>query len=187
MSDINPQKQTSQNPSASAAANPPAQMQGAQTQNAGIPPVSGGGSSPATSGNSSGNPADDLAAKIKEIESKYTIFQPVKEKYPDLIALVLQTESMNDDERDYWFQILPIMTDEQIAKFHGILTNERNQLKKLDQEYEAQMKKLNDKHQREWTEFEVRKKREAIQKAEAKTEAQEKAQEEELLKKLGEA
>lgn len=178
MPDANPQNPASQNP---AMGNPPA-----QTQNAGNPPAGGGAT--ATSGNSgSGNSADDLAAKIREIESKYTIPQPVKEKYPDIIPLVLQTESMNDDERDYWFQILPIMTDEQISKFHGILTNERNQLKRLDQEYETQMKKLNDKHQREWTEFEVRKKREAIQKAEAKTEAEEKTQEEELLKKLGEA
>lgn len=125
-------------------------------------------------------------AKIQEVETRYTIPDLVKQKYPDLIGLVLQTESMNDDERDYWFQILPIMTEEQIAKFHGILVNERNQLARLDKEYEDQMKKLNDKHQNEWTEFEAKKKREIIQKAESQAEQQEKQTEEDLLKKLEE-
>ena len=114
-----------------------------------------------------------LADRIKQIESKYTIPALVKEKFPDLIELVLQTDSMNEEERDYWFQILPIMTEEQIAKFKAILVNEKGQLKKLDE-----------KHTVEWQEFEYRKKREALEKAETSHETVEKAKEEELLKLL---
>ncbi|MEK7544780.1 MAG: hypothetical protein AAB551_01480, partial [Patescibacteria group bacterium] len=90
-----------------------------------------------------GGPIDP--AKIKEVEAKYTIPDAVKQKYPDLIELVLQTESMKQDERDYWFQILPVMSEEQLAKFYGILANEKKQLQKLDAEYTDQMKKLNEK------------------------------------------
>ena len=51
-----------------------------------------------------------------DIFSKFDIPETVKQQYPDLIPLILQTESMTDDERQYWFQILPIMTDEQVKK-----------------------------------------------------------------------
>lgn len=125
-----------------------------------------------------------LADRIKQVESKYTIPAFVKEKFPDLVELVLQTESMNEDERDYWFQILPIMTEEQIAKFRGILVNEKSQIKKLDEDYSKEVSKLNEKHSAEWTAFEHKKKREAVTKAEANVEDEEKAKEEALLKQL---
>ena len=151
------------------------------SQNSGTQPTTG--TPPATQTKSgSVDPA-----KIAEVEAKYTIPESVKNKYPDLIELVLQTESMKQDERDYWFQILPVMSEEQLAKFYGILANEKKQLQKLDAEYTDQMKKLNDKHEREWTDFEVRKKREALQKVESASEKTEAQTEEELLKKLSEA
>lgn len=125
-------------------------------------------------------------AQIDEIDRKYSIPKLVKEKFPDLIPLILQTESMNDEEREYWFQILPIMTEEQILKFRGILVNEKEQLIRLDMEYESELKKLNEKHLVEWEEFERREKRKKIEEAEAKTEEEERRKEEELLKKLSE-
>jgi hypothetical protein len=115
---------------------------------------------------------------------KYTVPAMVKEKFPDLVQLIKETESMNDEERDYWFQILPIMTEEQIRKFRDILLNEKNQLQKLDKEYEQELNKLNEKHMLEWKEFEMREKRKAIQTAEKRSQEEEKAAEEELLRRL---
>lgn len=115
---------------------------------------------------------------------KYAVPSMVKEKFPDLVQLIKETESMNDEERDYWFQILPIMTEEQIRKFRDILLNEKNQLSKLDKEYEQELNKLNEKHMLEWKEFEMREKRKAIQSAEQKSQEEEKAAEEELLRRL---
>jgi hypothetical protein len=77
------------------------------------------------------------------------------------------------------------MSDEQLVKFYGILDNEKKQLAKLDAEYQQKIGKMNDKHASEWTEFEAKKKREALQKIEQEQEAAEKAKEEELLKQLG--
>ena len=59
--------------------------------------------------------------------SKFHIPQAVKDDYPELIPLIIQTESMDDEEREYWFQILPIMTDEQVEKLREILVNEKQQ------------------------------------------------------------
>jgi hypothetical protein len=115
---------------------------------------------------------------------KFTVPSLVKEKFPDLIQLIKDTESMNDDERNYWFQILPIMTEVQIQKFQTILVNEKMQLKRLDKEYEDEVARLNTKHMIEWKEFESKEKRKAIQTAEAKAQEEEQVTEEELLKRL---
>ncbi len=115
---------------------------------------------------------------------KYQIPDMVKEKFPDLVDLIKSTESMNDDERDYWFQILPIMTEEQIKKFRDILLNEKVQLQSLDKEYEQELTTLNEKHMIEWKEFESKEKRTAIKQAESAAQQQEQVTEEELLNRL---
>ena len=115
---------------------------------------------------------------------KYSVPSLVKEKFPDLVQLIKETESMNDQERDYWFQILPIMTEDQIRKFRDILLNEKNQLSRLDKEYEDELNRLNQKHMLEWKEFEMKEKRKALAVAETKSKEEEQAAEEELLKRL---
>lgn len=162
---------------------------------AGANGMSGGagatGGSGATSG--AGGSVIDLSAfklapdAVANIEQRYTIPSSVRERFPDLIPLILTTESMKEEERDYWFQVLPIMSDEQITKLRGILTNERDQLKKIDTEYEQEMAKLNTTHAREWHAFEEQAKRTALREAESHSEEEERAAEEALLKKLEEA
>lgn len=61
--------------------------------------------------------------------------------------LIDKTESMKDEEREYWRQLLPIMTDEQVAKLVHILSNERVQLSDLDDKYNAEVSKLGSKAQ----------------------------------------
>lgn len=116
---------------------------------------------------------------------KFAIPKMVKEKYPELIELIKTTESMDDQERQYWFQILPIMTPEQVEKFRNILVTEKNQLADLDKEYEDELNRLNEKHLLEWKEFESKEKSRAIKEAEAKSSEQEQKEEEDLLAKLG--
>lgn len=125
---------------------------------------------------------DPIAAKRAQFE----IPADMQQKYPELIDLVVMTESMTDDERQYWFQIMPVMTEQQLLKFQGILETEKKQLQKLDQEYDDQLKKLNSRHLIEWQEFETREKRKELETAEKQAEVQEKKAEEDLLQQLDE-
>lgn len=59
----------------------------------------------------------------------------VREKYPALIDLILKSESMNDGERQYWVDILPVMTPDQVEQLRTILQNERDQLAAIDAKY----------------------------------------------------
>ncbi len=126
---------------------------------------------------------DEVASGPAKPE-KFIIPKSIQDKYPELIELIKVTESMDDQERQYWFQIMPIMSAEQIEKFRNILQTEKDQLKKLDDEYTAELNRLNEKHLLEWKEFEAREKSRAIQEAEAKSNVQEEAEEAALLAKL---
>ncbi len=53
----------------------------------------------------------------------------------DLVALVIQSESMNDGERQYWFNLSEIMNAEQIDKLRDILTREREKLNEIEKKY----------------------------------------------------
>ena len=85
-----------------------------------------GASSGANSSTSGSQTTSDPA-----VLAKFEIPESVKTQHPDIITLIIATESMNDDERQYWFQIIPIMTDEQINKLRDILINEKKQLQQL--------------------------------------------------------
>jgi len=120
---------------------------------------------------------------ITEAEQSYIIPQLVREKFPDLVKLIHETESMNEEEREYWLKIMPIMTEEQIVKFRNILVNEKEQLSKLDKEYEGQMNKMNQKAP-EFDEEKMKEKLKNLKYEENKSNADETAKEEEVLNKL---
>lgn len=126
-------------------------------------------------------------APIKDNKStKFQIPDVVKQKYPELVSLIMETESMQDEERQYWFSILPIMTDEQVARLREILLNEKDQLKKLDDEYTKEIKRVNEEQLLRFREVESKEKWTKIRTAEKSSEEQEKTAEEAVLKKLQE-
>lgn len=121
---------------------------------------------------------------IKEAEGKYIVPELIRNKFPDLVKLIYETESMNAEEREYWLQIMPIMTEDQIVKFREILVNEKQQLTQLDQEYQQEMSKAGSQHVVEINEAEMRRKKEELAMAEKQSEDSEQKEEENLLKAL---
>lgn len=121
---------------------------------------------------------------MKEAQSMYIVPQLVREKFPDLIKLIYETESMNTEEREYWLQIMPIMSEEQIKKFRDILVNEKDQLSKLDKEYESEMSRINQSHTAVLDEAKMKEQMQKIKDAEAKTNVVEAGKEEEILKQM---
>jgi len=85
-------------------------------------------------------------AEIKHNNTTFFIADALQEKYPELIQLVLITESMDDEERQYWFDIMPSMNDTQIDRLFNILETERRKLEELEIKYQQEIKALNEKH-----------------------------------------
>jgi hypothetical protein len=81
--------------------------------------------------------------------------------------MILITESMDDDERQYWFDIMPSMTDSQVDRLYNILDTERKKLEELEVKYQDEIKELNEKHLIEWQEFQMKDSKKKIATAEA--------------------
>jgi len=112
-------------------------------------------------------------AQIKKDDITFEITDELQAKYPELIKLIVATESMDNDERQYWFDIMPSMTDAQIDRLYDILETEKKKLQELEVKYQKEIKTLNEKHLIEWQEMQVKegkKKVEAAKKEDKKTE-----------------
>ena len=114
---------------------------------------------------------------------KFGIEEAVAKKRPALVDLILKTESMKDEERKYWFQLLPVMSEEQIKKLQNILQNERDQLAELDKKYENEISKLNASGPT-WNPEKFKAKKRAIAEQEKNNETTEKNAEEDILNQI---
>lgn len=119
---------------------------------------------------------------IQEAEEFYIVPDLIRDEFPDLIKLIFETESMDQEEREYWLQIMPIMDKEQIEKFRGILVNEQQQLQEIEQSGPAGG--VDVPKAPVITEEEMKRKMREIAEKEKAHEEQEVAKEEELLKSL---
>lgn len=63
-------------------------------------------------------------------------------KDAELLELIAKTESMDDAERRYWYDILPSMNADQIARLKNILLNEKRKLEELERKYQEELTRL---------------------------------------------
>jgi hypothetical protein len=117
---------------------------------------------------------------IREAEATYIIPVLIRENFPDLIKLIVETESMDKEEREYWLSIMPVMTEEQIVKLRDILVNEREQLAQINHQYNQPAKKA----VAPLDEAKLKQQFARIKEAEDKAKIEDLAKQEELLKML---
>lgn len=96
----------------------------------------------------------------------FTILDEIQVQYTQLVELILWSESIDNNEKQYWFDILPSMTNEQIDRLFNILMTERHQLEELNIKYQEEIKTLNEKHLIEWQSLQSQKAKEQVKKAE---------------------
>ena len=113
-----------------------------------------------------------------------TVPEETEKKFPDLIALIRKSESMNDEERQYWINILPIMTPDQLQSLRDILDNEQRQLKAIDDKYAKQTGTVDQAAVVQRVGEERRKQREGRQSAETSHKQQEEQEAENLLRQI---
>ena len=106
-------------------------------------------------------------AKKQKNDKMFVVSDELHAKYPELVDLIIATESMDDDERQYWFDIMPSMTDPQVDRLYDILDTERKKLQELEVKYQKEIKSLNEKHLIEWQELQVKEGKEKVAAAKA--------------------
>jgi len=80
---------------------------------------------------------------------EFEVSDDIQTKYPELVKLIKNTESMDNNEKQYWFELLTSMTDEQVNRIFDILEKERLALEELELKYQEEIKALNEQHEKE--------------------------------------
>ncbi len=111
----------------------------------------------------------------------------VAAKFGDVIKMIQASESMNADERQYWVNILPIMTPEQLQSLRDILENEKKQLASIDEKYATQIDQASAAQSIQQTDDQRRKRREQRQTQESAHREQEQKAADALLEQMDSA
>ncbi|HCB51470.1 TPA: hypothetical protein DEP21_02745 [Patescibacteria group bacterium] len=78
-----------------------------------------------------------LSQELRQIASEYSISDSFLENKPELISMILKSKSMEaKKEKQSWFDLLPVMSPEQMEKLVDILTREQQKLVEIEKKYE---------------------------------------------------
>ena len=76
-----------------------------------------------------------IITKTGKTMKDFSIPESLVENDSELVELVLKSESMDDGERQYWFNLSEVMSEEQTEKLRGILTREQTKLAEIEEKY----------------------------------------------------
>lgn len=127
----------------------------------------------------------NLPQALWDIAAQYSIPDQFIEKKGLLVAMLLQSRSIEKpDEKQSWFNLLPLMNDDQIAKLEDILTREKQKLEEIEKKYEEKKVEIKKKYLMKRQEMGYTKKVEDIRQAEAKLDEKEDKEAEALLDQI---
>ncbi len=123
----------------------------------------------------------DLWAKAQE----FIIPDKFLDEMPELIILVLNSKSMDTkEEKQSWFNLLPLMNKEQIDKLLDILTREKQKLDEIEKKYDQKKDDLKTKYSQKWEDMGYAKKMDEIRQKENVNNQKEQEQADNLLTQI---
>jgi hypothetical protein len=126
-----------------------------------------------------------LPQELWQIAMKFMIPDVFLENETDLVVLVLNSRSLaKDEEKQSWFNLVPMMNQDQISKLRDILTRERNKIAEIEAKYEKKKEEIKDKYQARFDAVEYQRKMSGMKNHEEKIREQEVEEAEDLLKNL---
>ena len=126
-----------------------------------------------------------LPQELREKAEKFMIPDEFLTTMPDIIILVLNSKSMdNPEEKQSWFNLLPMMNKDQIDKLRDILMREKQKLSEIEQKYEQKKDELKTKYTQKREDMVYTKRMEDIKQKEAKHNELEDKQADDLLTQI---
>ncbi len=126
-----------------------------------------------------------LPAELVEYASLFDIPEDFLEADPELIQLILESKALDTDEdKQNWFNLLPLMTEDQIIKLREILLKERKKLQEIEEKYEKKKREIRQKYLLRWQKLGYVDKIKEIQEKEQAVKSKEEEEAEKLLDML---
>lgn len=110
--------------------------------------------------------------------------EDTKTQFPELVKMTEASSSMDDKEKQYWIDVLPIMTDDQIDNLREILNNEKKQINEVNSKYNKDVEGAEKKALNQFNSEEYKEKKRIRLEAERLEEEEESGVEEDLLSAL---
>lgn len=89
-----------------------------------------------------------LPQDLWNLASQLNIPDDFLDKEPDLTVLILRSRSLaKNEEKQNWFNLVPMMNQEQIEKLRDILTRERDKIAEIEAKYEQKKQEIREKYQ----------------------------------------
>ncbi|MCF7906230.1 hypothetical protein K9L63_03540 [Candidatus Gracilibacteria bacterium] len=130
------------------------------------------------------NLSDLRTASGKTIKD-FKIPQALLDNDTELVELVMLSGSMNDGEKQYWFNLTEVMNPEQIQKLRDILLREKRRISEIDLKYKKKNENPEEAMERAQSLGEKRtEEQQRLLSEEKKYEEEEKAEEEAVLEEL---
>ena len=127
-----------------------------------------------------------LKTKSGKTIEDFQIPEDLKTKDPELIELIMGSESMDDAERQYWFNLWLVMNEEQVEKLRDILRREKKKLAEIEAKYAKKPELTPEEIAKKNADLAAKQKahQESLKREEAEHQAKEAEQEENLLSEL---
>lgn len=120
----------------------------------------------------------------KTTDTALNIPEDTKTQFPELVKMTEASSSMDDKEKQYWIDVLPIMTDDQIDNLREILNNEKKQINEVNSKYNKEVEGATKKAVNQFNSEEYKEKKRIRAEAERLEEEGESSVEEDLLSAL---
>jgi len=126
-----------------------------------------------------------LPQELWQIAMKFNIPDVFLENEIDLVILVLNSRSLaKDEEKQSWFNLVPMMNQDQIDKLRDILTREKDKIAEIEAKYEKKKEEIKNKYQARFDAVEYQRKMSGMKNNEKNVKEQEVEEAEDLLKNL---
>jgi len=126
-----------------------------------------------------------LPEQLVDYAMLFDIPEDFLEADPQLIQLILESKALDTDEdKQNWFNLLPLMTEDQIIKLRLILEKEKKKLQEIEDKYEKKKKEIRQKYLLRWQKLWYVDKIKEIQEKEKEAKSKEEEEAEKLLDML---
>ncbi len=126
-----------------------------------------------------------LPQELWDIAKNYTISDVFLETMTDVVVLILRSKSLDSQqEKQSWFDLLPLMNEEQVTKLRDILTREKQKLDEIEKKYEQKKDDIINKYVQNFDENAYQNKINQLQQQEAAHEEKEDQEADALLNNL---
>ena len=126
-----------------------------------------------------------LPEHLRTVASDYNIPDTMLESDADVVVLVLESKSINEaKEKQSWFDLYPLMNQEQIDKLRDILTREKQKLAEIEAKYQAKQDEIKRKYEETYASGAYQQQQDKIRNSEIASRQQEEVEADALLDQI---